>query len=52
MQIDYIPRREMTLADTMNHLSSNENTDAIDIDVQVDLRFSSECLNEIRLEMK
>ena len=53
MQIEYIPGQEMTLADTLSHLHSTENTDTIDLDIRVDLvRFRSEHLNEIRKETK
>ena len=51
MQIKYIPGQETTLADTLSHLPSTENTDTIDLDIRVDLvRFRSERLNEIRKE--
>ena len=53
MQIEYIPRQEMTLADPLSCLPSTENTDTIDLDIRVDLiRFRSERLNEIRKETK
>ena len=53
MQIEYIPRQEMTLADTLSRLPSTENTDTIDLDIRVYLvRFRSKRLNEIRKETK
>lgn len=42
MQIEYIPGKEMTLADTLSRLPSTENTDMIDLDVRVDLVRSPE----------
>lgn len=42
MQIEYIPGKEMTLADTLSCLPSTENTDMIDLDVRVDLVRSPE----------
>ena len=53
MQIEYIPGHEMTLADTLSHLPSTENTDTINLDIRVDLvRFRRERLNEIRKATK
>ena len=53
MQIEYIPRQEMTLAANLSRVPSTENSDTIDLDIRVDLvRFRSERLNEIRKENK
>lgn len=53
MHIEYVPGKEMTLADTLSRLPSTKNKDTIELDVRVDLvRFSSDRLNDMRTETK